>query len=380
MLSLHAGDPRTKRVTRVIMSAAFLSVVIFGMGPAIEKVDASMFREIMQGFADLIPSLSKTGGPNPGTTIVTLSHALGLLIFSSGAVWAGYKASGPARFVLGLQLIVLSLIFQLLSWQFFKAAGHPISIATAIGAGCYIGRMLKMRDDERRQLEAKQIELKVRNEELQESRIALVKQDESDRRLLAADLHDQVLNDLRTIQKNFEAYVAEPKQESRDKINSMLKQTMTEIREIMDELCPVMLEEFGLSAAIEDRLDKVGQQAGFGVRFSQSQKAGDRLEQLSAVERQLLYRLVQESLNNICKHANASLVRIAIDEENQQLIFRITDNGKGIDPSRLSESSRGTLYMRLRAALIGAKVSWKQGPDGKGTTVEIRVHVQGSSS
>lgn len=380
MLSLHAVDPRTKRVTRVIISAAFLSFVILGMGPAIEKLDTRMFQEIMQGFADLIPSLTKAGSQTPDTTAMIWSHIFGLLLFSSGAVWAGYKASGAARFVLGLQLVVLSLVFQLLSWQFFKAAGHPISIATAIGAGCIIGRMLKMRDDERRQLEAKQIELKVRNEELQESRLALVKHDESDRRLLAADLHDQVLNDLRTIQKNFEGYVANPQTESRDKINSMLKQTMTEIREIMDELCPVMLDEFGLSAAIEDRLDKVSQQAGFGVRFNQSPKATDRLDKLSSVERQLLYRLIQESLNNICKHANASIVRLAIEEENQQLIFRVTDDGKGIDPSRLSESSRGTLYMRLRAALIGAKVSWKQGPDGKGTTVEIRLHVQGSSS
>jgi signal transduction histidine kinase len=71
---------------------------------------------------------------------------------------------------------------------------------------------------------------------------------------------------------------------------------------------------------------------------------------------------------------------VAIDEADSQLIFSVTDNGKGIDPAKLSESSRGTLYMRLIAALIGAKVSWKQGPDGKGTTVEIRLHVQDSSS
>jgi signal transduction histidine kinase len=299
-------------------------------------------------------------------------------LFSSGAVWAGYKFSGVGKYVLCMQLLVLSLVYQMIVWQFFQASGHPISIALAICAACLAGRLLKLRDDERRQFDSRQIELKLRHDELQESRIALVKQDESERRLLAADLHDQVLNDLRTIQKKFEQYAANPEPAARDHINKLMKQTMGDIREIMDELCPVMLEEFGLGPAIEERLDKASQLAGFDVRFNQIAKS-ENLDKLMPVQRLLIYRLVQESLTNVSKHANASLVRVVIDENESNLIFSVTDNGKGIDPSKLSESSRGTLYMRLRAALIGAKVSWKQGPDGKGTTVEIRLHVQNSS-
>ncbi len=376
--SSSADDPRLKRIARVLAAASFVSFVIFGMAPMLERFDTGTFNDIMHGFTDLLPCIATPCAKLSNNVVVTGCHILGLLLFSSCSVWAGYKFSGVGRIVFIFQLLVLSLVYQLAGWQFFKATGHPVSIAAAICTACFVGWLLKLRDDERRQFNARQIELKLRNEELQESRIALVKQDESERRLLAADLHDQVLNDLRTIQKNFELYANHPGPEARDKINLLLKQTMGDIREIMDELCPVMLEEFGLSAAIEDRLDKAAQLAGFEVRFSQTVK-GNHLDTLLPVQKLLIYRLVQESLTNVCKHANASRVRVSIEYEDSQLIFSITDNGKGIEANSLSESSRGTLYMRLRAALIGAKVSWKQGPDGKGTTVEIRLHVQDSS-
>lgn len=368
-----ADELRLRRSARLAASAFIVSIFVFGIGSVLQFADARGFAEIMHGFKEMLPALSEAS--QAGSTATNVCHAIALFLFSCIAIWLSQKFAGATRTVLLIQLCVLSLVYQLVCVHFFQAAGHPLSIAIAILLSCFAGIFLKKRDAERRELDAKQIELKLRNDELQESRLALVKQDESERRLLAADLHDQVLNDLRTVQKSFEQYTNAPSNEARDKINTMLKQTMSEIREIMDELCPVLLEEFGIAAAIEDRLDKVSQQQGFEVRLNQS-ASDERLEKLSSVERQLLYRLVQESLNNVCKHAAASKVKVAIDEEDSQLFFRITDDGKGIDPSRLSESSRGTLYMRLRAALIGAKVSWKQGPDGKGTTVEIRVHVQ----
>jgi signal transduction histidine kinase len=391
----EAEKPRAKRVARVLSMSALIAVFMFGLTPVASQFDSGLFGEFMHGFAELLPTLAQpqanslahgeallSGSPAAALlSFAGLLHLLGLLLFSTGAVWAGYKFSGPVKVVFAVQLFVLSLVYQLLVWHFFRAPGHPVSIAAAILSALSVGPVLKSRDDERRQFEARQVELKMRNEELQESRLALVRQDESERRLLAADLHDQVLNDLRTIQKNFRQFADsedhDPKE--RDRIDSLMKQTMSDIREIMDELCPVMLEEFGLSAAIEDRLDKASKLGGFSVRFSENVK-GDQLDRLLPVQKLLLYRLVQESLTNICKHAGASLVRVAVEEEDSQLLLRVSDNGKGIDPATLSESSRGTLYMRLRAALIGAKVSWKQGPDGKGTTVEIRLHVQDNGS
>lgn len=369
---------RMRRLVRNLVWAASNTIYIAGVSALIRPADHAAFAELVHGFSDLITALNKdiSGLSDSAGTIF---GCIGFFAFSCTAIWISQRFTGAVRVVVLIQLAVLSLLYQLVGFQFFRAEGRPLSTVIAIAVSLGVGIFLRKRDTERRELDAKQIEIKLRNDELQESRLALVKQDESERRLLAADLHDQVLNDLRSIQKKFESYVKEPSNESKDAINSLLKTTMSDIREIMDELCPVLLEEFGLGAAIEDRLDKASKQAGFQVRFNQS-ASSDTLDRLTAVEKQLLYRLVQESLNNVSKHAAANVVRVNIDETDSQIFLRISDDGKGIDPSKLSESSRGTLYMRLRAALIGAKVSWKPGPDGKGTTVEIRANVQNTGS
>ncbi len=367
-----------RRFLRNVLWAGVNTLYVAGLSVLIKPTDHATFAELVHGFDDLITALRKdlSGVSEPCGTIC---GCIGFFLFSNAAIWISQRFTGAVRVVVLIQLSVLSLLYELVCFQFFGAEGRPLSTVLAIVLSLCVGIFLRKRDTERRELDAKQIEIKLRNDELQESRLALVKQDESERRLLAADLHDQVLNDLRSIQKKFEQYVKEPSTDSKDAINSLLKTTMSDIREIMDELCPVLLEEFGLGAAIEDRLDKASKQSGFQVRYNQS-ASSDTLDRLSAVEKQLLYRLVQESLNNVSKHAAATVVRVNIDETDSQLFLRISDDGKGIDPSKLSESSRGTLYMRLRAALIGAKVSWKPGPDGKGTTVEIRANVQNTGS
>jgi signal transduction histidine kinase len=235
-------------------------------------------------------------------------------------------------------------------------------------AGCFI----KSLDDEKQKMCAQQIELNLRTRQLEESRIALVKQDEIERRLFAADLHDQVLNDLRSVFARFENYTCRPDKEVEESIRAQLKQTMSDVRGIMDDLCPIILSEFGLPAAIEDRLDRAAQEGNFDVRFN---LAADKkeLDALSDVERQLIYRLVQECINNTRKHACASLLSVIITRESDQLVLRVNDNGNGVDLEKLNQSSRGTLYMRLRAAIIGARVGWMPGPAGRGTTVEIRM-------
>lgn len=364
---------------RIIALALLLSLFCLSLDQLIGKIEHGAFSELLHGFADLVPALiSAKLVPSTNQVVQVACHFIGLAIFSAASLICSYNFAA-SRIPIVIQLIVISLFYQIAAWQLFHAEGHPVGMIVGIIASAIAGSMLKTNDQEKLKFETQQIELKLRNDELKESRIALVKQDESERRLLAADLHDQVLNDMRTIQKRFDQFADNPSSEQRDEINTMLKQSMVNIREIMDDLCPAMLEEFGLPAAIEDRLDKSSKIGNFKARFACTANE-ELVDKLSSVEKQLVFRLVQESLTNIVKHAGASLVRIAIAEDDGALAFRVTDDGKGIDPSTLSASSRGTLYMRLRAALIGAKVSWMPGPDNKGTTVEIRVNVQSSGS
>lgn len=387
-MSFRGINPRLRTSLRVLLAAFVITLLSSLAASSLQGADKKALidllqaaREIMPGIlnADKLHLLAKDPVLQIQQPFLDPHFLFGAFIFSAGSVWIALRIVGPGQLIMILQLLVLSIGYQIMLKFAFNTEGRPLSTALVIAAAALCGKAMKARDNQSRTLEAKQIELKLRYEELQESRLALVKQDESERRLLAADLHDQVLNDMRSIQKKFEAYSKNPSPDAGQEIETLLKASMSHIREIMDDLCPVLLEEFGLPAAIEDRLDKAAQQGGFRVRFSQL-AADEKLDALSAVEKQLVYRLIQESLNNVCKHSQAKMVKVTVEEQDSQLIISVIDDGVGIDFNKLKESSRGTVYMRLRAALIGAKVAWKPGQDGKGTCVEIRLDVQSSSS
>jgi signal transduction histidine kinase len=374
-LKMDSTNPRSQRIARIALAGLTVSTVWWLFSTQLASIDLAAFHEIEKGFSDLSVTrawqdLSPDSVLSP---VASACYLAGLLMFTTAAIWTGYKLQLAGRIVVALQLTVFSIIYGWATWQVFSAPGRPVGMFLAVVLATLVGALLKSRDQEKRGIEAKNIELKLRNQELLESRLAMVKSDEAERRLLAADLHDQVLNDLRQVLQKFEHYSGAGEHDSNTAgaISGQLKQTMNDIREIMDDLCPVMLDEFGLGAAVEDRLDKAASQHRLDVRFSNTVTESE-LSSLSSVERQLLYRLVQESITNICKHANATTVKVSLQSEDSMLVMRVSDNGKGIDPAKLKTSSRGTLYMRLRAGLIGATISWKPQPTGTGTLVEIR--------
>jgi len=283
------------------------------------------------------------------------------------AVLIGLHLSKIPRFFALLQLFTGITLAQCAA-----SACRPFStllVVALAGATGYFYRRENLRIE---RFEAQRYELLLRNKELQETRMQMVHQDEVERRLLAADLQDQVLSDLKTLAGKFESYA-----QSRDTalvpgIQSLLQQSMGEIREVMDSLCPSALEHLGLPAALEDCCRRAGERGEFKVRFKNNADE-ELIDRLDMVEKSLLYRLVQESLTNICKHAGAKVVRAALESSNGALEIKITDDGKGIDQDKLRSPSRGLRLMRQRADLIGATIAWQSGDDGKGTAVTIRL-------
>jgi signal transduction histidine kinase len=144
----------------------------------------------------------------------------------------------------------------------------------------------------------------------------------------------------------------------------------------MDSLSPAVLEHLGFSAALEDCMKRASERSsGFKVRFK-NEAVDDDFSDLNLTEQTLLYRLVQECGTNICKHAQASVVRVVLSRPDAELLIRVSDNGKGIPSNVDTMSSRGFQYMRQRADLIGATIAWSPGEENKGTTVEIRMPVK----
>lgn len=249
----------------------------------------------------------------------------------------------------------------------------PLLLTTFIttALSCAAGLILRQRARTNKVFESQYYELMIRNRELNDARRALVERDEMERRILAADLHDQVLNDLKKIVEDFSKFEKEPDNKAiGNAIRSDFTKTMNQIREIMDDLSPIMLQNFGLRAALEDCLDKGKERSGYDTSFD-CDVEDEILDKLSLVQQSLLFRLVQESLTNISKHAKASKVSINVTKKNNVLSIAIEDNGKGIDYDNISHQSRGLRYMKLRADLINALVEWKPGRDNKGTQVVI---------
>lgn len=367
----------TRLAAKIFVVAGILSVFASALSVFLNNTNSFLFFDILKGLnmpgLDACTASKSAAGPAILNMTLLIQTSL-LCTFAVPAVWSGYKLSGAGKLVVSFQIFILGMIAEVAVWKYLNVSGMPLTLALLIAGALFVGRLVRKNHDERVLFDSKTIELELRNRELTESRLAMVKQDESERRLLAADLHDQVLNDLRIVFQKFENYATLPTIEGRDEISVLMKQSMTDVREIMDDLCPTMLSEFGLPAAVEDRLDKAADAAGFSVRFTNTVKA-EVIDLLSVVEQQLIYRLVQESITNVRKHAEATILRVDMSIEEDQMVIRVVDNGKGINPFKASESSRGLVYMRLRAALIGAKIFWQTAPGGSGTTVEIRINV-----
>ena len=239
--------------------------------------------------------------------------------------------------------------------------------------------MLRLRKLSESKKQSQYMELVLRNRELQEARLQMVKQDEVDRRLLAADLHDQVLNDLKILNQKFMTFRVEPSDDNASAIDSLLHQAMNGVRDVMDSLSPAVLEHLGFAPALEDCLRRASERSsGFKVRFKNLSNPED-FSGLSLIEQTLLYRLVQECGTNICKHAQATTVKLSLEIADKDLLIRITDNGRGMPDGMDASASRGLRYMRQRGDLIGATIAWLPGEKSKGTTVEIRMPVKKQS-
>ncbi len=358
------------------MASFFIAIMVWLLAKQVEFFEADLFQRLISAFGSSDIKLDSAPFENLSMS-AKIATAAGFLGFASVSTWAGFKLAPVPRTIVGIQLFVMSLFYQWGIWQWLQVAGHPVGYSFAILVGCIAGGGLRQLELTRRESESRYYEIKIRNKELQETRLSLVKQDEVERRMLAADLHDQVLNDMKQLVGRFEDYVSGNEKEANlEKVRSLSSKVMHEIREVMDSLCPSVLEHLGLVAAIEDAVRKGGERSGFKVRF-RGKIDSDELKGLSIVEQSLVYRLVQESITNICKHANASTVRATVDKVDGCLLITINDDGKGLDPAKSRSDSRGLKYMRLRADLIGATIAWKQGENDKGTKVEIRLDLTG---
>ena len=229
------------------------------------------------------------------------------------------------------------------------------------------------------------------NRQLAAARLQLASEAEAERRRIARDLHDQTLADLRRLLlltdemqpgiapaaatsglTTTTTAIVDPAQ-----LRAEIEEISKEVRRICEDLSPSVLENVGFAAALEfalaNALAHTPAERRFAYEFICDEGLEERMSLAPGAQMQV-YRIVQEAVSNICRHARATRVTLAAHLDDAR-VFTLTleDDGRGFDAGnkKALASGRGIAGIRARASLIEAEVEWKQ-REGGGTVFLMR--------
>ena len=195
---------------------------------------------------------------------------------------------------------------------------------------------------------------------------------EEERTRVAREIHDELGQDLTAIKIDLSSLSQEFSADKKQQCESILKlvdETIQSLRRISTELRPAILDAAGLVAAIEWAVEEFGARTGTKCRLDLPPD-DVVIDQERATA---LFRILQETLTNVARHANATEVKVRLAKADGTLTLEVHDNGKGVGRAQLSHSaSLGILGMRERALVLGGKLTITGGP-GKGTTVRVQI-------
>lgn len=215
-------------------------------------------------------------------------------------------------------------------------------------------------------------------ERLRQTLSRLAEVEETERRRVVRELHDRVGQNLTALDLNLSLVRSQlekhgfPQLGARlDDSLSLVEQTNRRIRRLMIDLRPPVLDDYGLLSALHWYGDRFAGRTGIAVAVEGDEELTDGL---SPHVENALFRIAQEALNNIAKHARADVITIALTADEVALRLTITDDGRGFDPES-AESKRGSwglLTMRERAESVGASCCFDSTP-GEGTRVVVEL-------
>jgi two-component system, NarL family, sensor histidine kinase DevS len=200
----------------------------------------------------------------------------------------------------------------------------------------------------------------------------VVEAQELERKRLARELHDETGQALTSILlglKSLEQAVdSEEGREGVASLQDLVVSTLQDVRRLAVELRPSALDDFGLAPALERLVDTYRQQASVPAHL-EIRLGNERLP--SEIET-TLYRMVQEALTNVAKHAGATSVSILLTRAPAAVRLVIEDDGEGFDPQSARDGGLGLSGMRERVALLDGRLRIESAP-GKGTTLAAEV-------
>jgi two-component system, NarL family, sensor histidine kinase UhpB len=201
---------------------------------------------------------------------------------------------------------------------------------------------------------------------------------EEERRRLARDLHDEVNQALTAILLRLEALAQESPPEREPEmaeLKKLVNRAMEELLTLARQLRPSALDDHGLLPAVEAQLKRFSARTGIEVRLHTE---GDPNE-LPEVVQTAIYRVAQEALANVGRHAGATVVEVDLEAEDGEAELRVRDDGAGFDPGVIPRAGSqgpgaglGLSGMAERARLVGGELDVRSAPGG-GTSVTLRI-------
>ena len=198
---------------------------------------------------------------------------------------------------------------------------------------------------------------------------------EKERARIARELHDEFAQALTALKMDL-AWLAKKLPDEppalREKARSMaelIDRTVEATRRVIAELRPGLLDSLGLAAAIEWQAEEFAQRTGIEVELHGTDQDIALHPDLATA----LFRIFQEALTNVARHAQATRVVVRLEASLDEVVLMVRDNGKGITESQVADpESLGLMGMRERAAAWGGTITF-EGVPGQGTTVTVRV-------
>jgi two-component system sensor histidine kinase UhpB len=205
---------------------------------------------------------------------------------------------------------------------------------------------------------------------------AVLRAQESERARLARDLHDEVNQALAAVSLRLAATAEGAPAEFAEELaetQRLATQAMHELLGLARELRPAALDDHGLVPALRTQVRMFGERWSMPANFA----ADGTRPLLGEFEQLVAYRVVQEALSNVARHARASRVKVTVMGCNgAEVTVTVADDGDGFDPDRLDGGRSGLAGMRERALLARARIDVRSAP-GEGTTVALTLPARG---
>jgi PAS domain S-box-containing protein len=206
----------------------------------------------------------------------------------------------------------------------------------------------------------------------------LVRAEEAERRRIAGELHDRVGQSLSALNINLDIVLGQlleapaPVRQRLADSAKLVERTLESIEGVMAELRPPLLDEYGLGAALGWHAEEFSRRTGIVVKIDDL--AAEAVKGLRLEAALALFRIAQEALNNVFKHAKAKSVQIAISKAENQIALCVRDDGVGFDAASARRGRWGMGTMRERAEAAGGNLKVESEP-GQGTRVVATVAI-----